>query len=75
MVFAYLFSEPEEGTIRFTQSPNGAGEGKPAWDFQYILPDFEVGKQYAIKLRVIYKEWINSQDIENEYLKWTGKME
>ena len=73
MVFAYLFSEPDEGVIRFSQSPNGAGEGKPAWDFQYILPDFEIGKRYVIKLRVLYKEWVSPEDIEKEYLNWENR--
>lgn len=71
MVFGYLFSEPREGTIRFSQSPNGAGEGQPAWDFQYLLPHFEVGKKYVIQLRILYKEWMGEQDIEKEYEKWT----
>ncbi len=74
MVFAYLFDEPKEGMIRFSKSPSGAGVGRPAWDFQYILPDFEVGKEYAIKLRVVYKEWDNQKDIEKEYKKWAKSM-
>lgn len=70
MVFGYLFPEPEEGIIRLSQSPSGAGTGMPAWDFQYILPDFEVGKSYSFTTRVLYKEWVNQQDIEQEYKKW-----
>lgn len=70
MVFAYLFEEPKEGIIRLSQSPSGAGEGMPAWDFQYILPDFEVGKPYSFKTRVLYKEWVSQRDIEQEYEKW-----
>lgn len=70
MVFGYLFPEPEEGVIRITQSPSGAGEGNPAWDFQYILPDFKVGKPYSFKTRVLYKEWVNQMDMEQEYEKW-----
>lgn len=70
MVFSYLFAEPEEGVIRFTKSPSGAGIGKPAWDFQYILPDFEVGKEYSIKWRVLYKKWKDEKDIEKEYSRW-----
>ncbi len=70
MVFAYFFPEPEQGIIRLSQSPSGAGDGKPAWDFQYLLPDFEVGKEYAIKWRVLYKEWESRDDIEQEYEKW-----
>ena len=70
MVFAYLFKEPKEGFIRFTKSPNGAGLGRPAWDFHYILPGFEVGKEYSIKLRVVYKKWTGQKNIEDEYRKW-----
>lgn len=75
MVFAYLFETPEEGVIRFSKSPNGAGEGNPAWDFHYILPDFEIGKEYSINYRVIYKEWNGQNDIEDEYKKWTVQSE
>lgn len=75
MVFGYLFPEPEEGVIRLSQSPNGAGEGNPAWDFQYILPDFEVGKPYSFKTRVLYKEWVSQRDIEEEYEKWIRENE
>lgn len=70
MVFAYLLPKPEKGIIRFSQSPSGAGDGMPAWDFQYLLPDFEVGTEYAIKWRVLYKEWQSQVDIEQEYEKW-----
>jgi len=71
MVFAYLFDKPEEGIIRFSKSPSGAGKGKPAWDFQYILPEFEVGKEYSIKWRVVYKKWNGQKDVEREYKKWS----
>lgn len=70
MVFAYLFDKPKEGVIRFSKSPEGAGDGKPAWDFVYILPDFEVKKEYSIKWRVLYKEWKGEKDIEREYKRW-----
>lgn len=73
MVFAYLFNEPKEGFIRFTKSPSGGGDGNPAWDFHYILPDFEVGKEYSINLRVVYKKWSGQKDIEKEFKKWKRK--
>ena len=73
MVFGYLFSEPDEGVIRMTQSPSGGGSGNPAWDFQYILPNFEAGKTYSFNTRVLYKEWISQKDIESEYKKWSKK--
>lgn len=73
MVFAYLFSEPENGSIRFSQSPTGGGPLNPAWDFQLIIPNFEVGKEYSFKSRLVYKEWENQKDIKKEYRKWKDK--
>lgn len=73
MVFAYLFSEPEDGIIRFSQSPTGGGPLNPAWDFQFIIPDFIVGKEYSFKVRLVYKEWISNDDINEEYKKWSNQ--
>ncbi len=68
MVFAYLFESDE--VIRFSQSPNGGGPTNPAWDFQYIIPDFEPGKEYSFKVRMIYKPFVSETDIANEYRIW-----
>lgn len=73
MVFAYLFSEPEGGIIRFSQSPTGGGPENPAWDFQFIIPDFIVGKEYSFHARLIYKEWASAEDILEEYSTWIEK--
>ena len=68
MVLAYFFDTKE--IIRFSQSPTGGGESNPAWDFQYIIPYPETGKKYSFKVRMIYKPFINEEDISNEYKKW-----
>lgn len=73
MVFAYMFEEPKDGIIRFSQSPTGGGSGNPAWDFQFIIPDFEVGKEYSFNTRLVYKEWKNKEDIISEYKRWSNK--
>ena len=73
MVFVYLFSEPEDGIIRFSQSPTGGGPENPAWDFQFIIPDFIVGKEYSFNARLIYKEWASAEDILEEYSTWIEK--
>jgi hypothetical protein len=49
MVPAYLF-KPATG-IRYSQSPTGGGALNPAWDFQLIVPDFEVGKGYSFQAK------------------------
>ncbi|MDB4583161.1 hypothetical protein N9164_08415 [Draconibacterium sp.] len=70
MVFAYLFSESKDGIIRFSQSPTGGGQGNPAWDFQFIIPEFEIGKEYSFNSRLVYKVWEGAEDIREEYKKW-----
>lgn len=73
MVMAYFFTEPEEGYFRFSQSPNGAGEGNPAWDFYYILPHFKTGQKYTIRWTLLYKEWKSKEDIEKHFHRWESK--
>jgi len=73
MVFVYLFSKPKDGIIRFTQSPTGAGPQNPAWDFQFIISDFIVGKEYSFKVRLVYKEWVDAENILKEYEDWINK--
>ena len=68
MVLAFMFHSEQE--IRFSQSPTGGGALNPAWDFQLIVPEFEVGKEYSFKARVVYKEFAGQKQIEEEYEKW-----
>lgn len=68
MVLAYMF-HPEEG-IRFSQSPTGGGELNPAWDFQFIVPDFKVGREYSFQTRIMYKEFAGEDDVLEEFETW-----
>lgn len=68
MVLAFMF-HPGEG-IRFSQSPTGGGDVNPAWDFQFIVPDFEVGKKYSFQARVMYKEFKGPDEVLAEYELW-----
>ena len=45
----------------------------PAWDFQFIVPDFEVGKEYSFQARVMYKEFEGSDQVLAEYKLWEAE--
>ena len=75
MVLIYVF-RPNEN-LRFTHSPSGGGltvsqdDTNPAWDFQLIIPQPKTGQEYGLHGRLIYKRWIDRQDVLNrvsEYL-------
>ena len=68
MVLAYMFRS--ERGIRFSQSPTGGGELNPAWDFQYLVPDFKVGREYSFQVRLLYKEFGGANDVLSEYKLW-----
>ena len=50
--------------VRLTQSPSGGGKGNPAWDFQYLIPDYQVGKRYQMVMRGMYVPFESRQQIE-----------
>jgi hypothetical protein len=62
--------------IRMTHSPSGGGMNKerqtsnPAWDFQYILPRYEVVKEYQFRVRAVYREKCNRAQVLQEFEKW-----
>jgi hypothetical protein len=70
-----LFFDRHEG-IRFTHSPSGGGVNaaaqttNPAWDFQFIVPRYEVVKEYSFRARVVYRERCERAEVLREYQAW-----
>lgn len=74
MVLVVMFDRTEG--IRLTHSPSGGGGNaerqttNPAWDWQYILPKYEVKKEYGFKARVVYRPKCGRNEILREYDEW-----
>ena len=75
-VLIYIF-EPGP-VVRFAHSPSGGGRTpaggatNPAWDFQLFVPDYEVGREYGLKMRCVYKPWAGRGDVLREVQTYLG---
>ena len=62
--------------IRITHSPSGGGTNSqyqttnPAWDFQFIIPDYQVNTKYGFNARMVYRPSCSREIILNEYHRW-----
>ena len=70
-----LMFEKADG-IRFTHSPSGGGYNKelnttnPAWDWQFIVPKYEVNKEYKYRARLALRPKCSREEILKEVGKW-----
>lgn len=74
MTVLFLFDRTEG--IRFTHSPSGGGFTKerqtsnPAWDFQYLLPKYEVKTEYSFRMRLVFRPRCSREEILREVTAW-----
>jgi hypothetical protein len=73
-----MFDQSEQ--VRFAHSPSGGGQNKqlettnPAWDFQWIIPKYEVGEKYTLRMRAVLREQCSRAEIEREYRDWADRL-
>jgi hypothetical protein len=69
-VLIFLFERSQ--AIRFAHSPSGGGvttdstDTNPAWDFQWLIPGAEPGREYTLRGRLVMKRWSGRQDVLRE---------
>ncbi len=77
MALIYVF-EPNPH-LRFAHSPSGGGSSKtgddtnPAWDYQLVVPNYQISKEYSLNGRLIYKPWKDRADIIAEVRKYQSR--
>jgi len=75
-IFIVMFDRSEG--IRFTHSPSGGGLNaerrttNPAWDFQFLLPKYEVLQEYGFKAQVVFRPRCSREEVLEEYRRWAG---
>ncbi|MBL7222949.1 MAG: hypothetical protein ISS72_03765 [Candidatus Brocadiae bacterium] len=72
MVYQVMFDDPKR--VRFSQSPTGGGATNPAWDWQFVIRDYKVGKLYRLRARVAYKKFVSPDDCLSEYRRWRQEL-
>lgn len=74
MTAIFMFDRTEG--IRFTHSPSGGGTNaelqanNPAWDFQYIVPKYEVKREYSFRARLAYRPRCSRAEVLREFETW-----
>ena len=65
--------------LRFTHSPSGGGGDpprrttNPAWDFQWIIPEYRILQPYDLKVRTVLRPRCSREVILAEYDSWSAK--
>ena len=74
-VLIFMFEKPDG--LRFAHSPSSGGPPhapNPAWDFQYLLPAYDVGRDYGFRARLVYRERCSRDEILKEVAAWRDSL-
>ena len=45
-----------------------------AWDWQFIIPEYEVAQEYGYRARVVYRERCPRDEVLEEYKNWRATL-
>ena len=71
MTLLFMFDADER--FRMSHSPSGGGRDdrlnttRPAWDFQFIIPEFDVGAEYGFSTRMVNRPRMSREEVMSEY--------
>jgi hypothetical protein len=74
LIWLVMFDRTEG--IRLTHSPSGGGANaalqttNPAWDFQFIVPQPDVVKEYGFKVRTVLRPRCPREELLTEFQRW-----
>ena len=68
--YAYLVAFKTRNLLRFAMSPSGGGNDNPAWDFQMLVPEMKVGREYRLSARCVVTRWTNADDLARRARRW-----
>jgi hypothetical protein len=77
----YLQMFDQRAPVRLCMSPSGGGVDKekrlynPAWDFQYVVEEADVGTQFEMRSRVVYKPYAGRDEILKLYEEWVETLD
>lgn len=78
---AYVMMFDQQAPIRFAMwnfSRNAEGEPDahaPAWDWQYVIHDPEIGKMYGYRARMVYVPFTGADAIRTLYHTWAESLQ
>lgn len=72
MVFIVMFDRTEGIEFRNGINPQFHQNGNAAWDWNYFIFNYEVDKIYEYNARIVYKPFVDRQDVIQEYERWSG---